>query len=243
MAETATGLALALAGAFGVYQLWPKQGESIEPGQVVLLALAALGIVLGAFVLIAEFLAPPVGLLRALRDRRTKYPINAATWTPGTPQAEEVVERLHERLEQEAPKLPTGRQTVQSAEEIGERRRQRGELGRLRDEARRHVGQYASMSLDQLVHEHADEWVDTWTFEIRETLAPDVPGLARFDQPIDAVSGQDWRLRPVTMLRVRLTRLEAISRDEYWEGPTVEPDTADPDDPFAVTSQIIGGSE
>lgn len=226
MAETATGLALALAGAFGIYQLWPKPGESIEPGQAVLLALALVGVVLGAIVLIAESLAPPVGLLRGLRDRRTRFPINAATWTPGTPRAVEVVERLHQRLEPEPPQLATKRQAVQSAEEVEGRRRQRAELGRLREEARRHVQQYTSMSLDQLVAEDADEWVDTWTFEIREALAPDAPGLARFDQPIDAVSGQDWRLRPVTMLRVRLTRLEAISGDEYWDGPTVEPDPA-----------------
>jgi hypothetical protein len=110
---------------------------------------------------------------------------------------------------------------VWTAAELALHRARRATLERLREEARRHVAVWGSQSLAELATAHAEEWLDKWTFEVRQVLVPDPAGLARFDGPIeDAVSGKDWRQRPLIILTVRLSRLEAIAGDEYWEGRT-----------------------
>jgi hypothetical protein len=143
-----------------------------------------------------------------------------------------------DRLEADGPGAPTAPKTSWTAAQVTEQARERASVWHLRDEGHRRIERYESMSLDELVRDRADEWLDKWTSDARRVLAPDTPGLARFNEPIDAISGQDWRLRPLTMLRVRLTRLEEIAGDEYFEGPKVAAETPDPDDLAEVTTVI-----
>jgi hypothetical protein len=159
--------------------------------------------------------------LRVLRSIADGTPPRDIDFDAGRRVLEGIEDRLEERMVEDDQPSGIPMKLVWTAAELALRRTQRATLERLRAEARRHVADWGSLSLAELATAHAEEWLDTWTFEVRQVLAPDAPGLARFDGPIeDVVSGKDWRQRPLIILTVRLSRLEAIAGDAYWEGPT-----------------------